>query len=461
MMEQGARDGAARQRAMDLMAEVDEPVIPVSKIVFRVHSQSRGGYYTVARRNKGWACTCSQFELLQSECKHIWAVKIWRAPTGLSPWSRSETSVPKTYSQDWPAYDSAQQAEHVLFDPLLWSLLEIVPESARPVGAMGRKPIPLRIQLLMAVKKVHLGESTRRARGLLKVVYGSGTGCIRNVPNYAVPSRLFNRADAGDVLLELIRTSAQPLKELEDGGTVAVDSSGFCTTCMGSYCTEKHDPGRKHRWVKAHIIIGVKTHVVLDVVVTDENGADCPQFAELLAGVKAAGFTPDTVVADKAYLSYENFRLVDELGATAYIPFKVNSISNEVRRLRGVKTPTAWDRAYHLFQANREQFATKYHRRSNVEAVFSAIKRKLGEALLSKNPLARFNELLAKILAYNIGVIVHEIHEHGIEPAFAGLGSPPTRPATPPPVADPAEVGLEPSCDSIEKAVTEVGEGLE
>ncbi|MFY9717360.1 MAG: transposase [Thermoplasmata archaeon] len=349
----------------------------------------------------------------------------------------------------------------VLFDPLLWNLLDIVPEPPRPVGAMGRTPIPLRTQLLMAVKKVHLGESTRRAQGLLRVVYGSGTGCIGKVPNYAVPSRLFNRPDAGGLLLDLIRSSAQPLRELEDDATVAVDSSGFCTTCMGSYCTEKHDPGRKHRWVKAHVIIGVKAHVVLDVIVTDENGADCPQFAKLLAGVKSAGFTPEIVVADKAYLSHENFRLVDEFGATAYIPFKVNSISNEVRRIRGVKTPPAWDRAYHLFQANREQFAAKYHQRSNVEATFSAIKRKLGESLLSKNPLARFNELLAKILAYNIGVIVHEIHEHGIDPAFVGLGGPSTGQGAPHVEMDQVAVRTQPSCDSIDHAVTEVAESLE
>jgi hypothetical protein len=60
------------------------------------------------------------------------------------------------------------------------------------------------------------------------------------------------------------------------------------------------------------------------------------------------------------------------------------------------------DWAYHPFQAKREQFASRYFLRSNVEAVFSAIKRKLGEALLSKSPLARFNELLARLLAYNL-----------------------------------------------------------
>lgn len=97
-----------------------------------------------------------------------------------------------------------------MFDPLLWDLLTTVPEPARKVGAKGRPPIALRTQFLMAVKKIHVGESSRRARGLLKVIYDSGRGLISNVPNPAVPSRLFNRPESGDQLLDLIRLSSLP-----------------------------------------------------------------------------------------------------------------------------------------------------------------------------------------------------------------------------------------------------------
>lgn len=62
-----------------------------------------------------------------------------------------------------------------------------------------------------------------------------------------------------------------------------------------------------------------------------------------------------------------------------------------------------------------------YRLQSNVQAVSSALGRKLGEALLSKNEVARFNETLARLLAYNAGVIVHEIHELGVDPASIGL----------------------------------------
>ena len=59
-----------------------------------------------------------------------------------------------------------------------------------------------------------------------------------------------------------------------------------------------------------------------------------------------------------------------------------------------------------------------YHKRGNIEATNAAIKRKFGETLKSKNPVAQVNELLAKIIAYNLTVVIHEMHENGINPEF-------------------------------------------
>ncbi len=55
-----------------------------------------------------------------------------------------------------------------------------------------------------------------------------------------------------------------------------------------------------------------------------------------------------------------------------------------------------------------------YHKRSNIEATNEAIKHKFGETLKSKNPTAQVNEMLAKIVAYNLTVVIHEMCENGI-----------------------------------------------
>jgi hypothetical protein len=192
MMELGDSDRVARQLAFDLIAGSDYPVIQVSKWVYRVHSQSRETYYTVARKQGHWTCTCDQFDTLQSRCKHVWAVEIWREPGKHYAKKVLEPSIPKTYTQDWPAYDAAQQDEHRIFDGLLWGLLEDVAEPPRPIGRPGRAPIPLRVQLLHSIRKVHLNKSSRGAKGLLDTIYAGGLGIVDGVPNYVTPSRLFN-----------------------------------------------------------------------------------------------------------------------------------------------------------------------------------------------------------------------------------------------------------------------------
>jgi transposase len=78
---------------------------------------------------------------------------------------------------------------------------------------------------------------------------------------------------------------------------------------------------------------------------------------------------------------------------------------------------------YHYFQLNREEFLEHYHKRSNIEATNAAIKRKFGETLKSKNPTAQVNELLAKIVAYNLTVVIHEMYENGINPDFLQIKS--------------------------------------
>ena len=62
-----------------------------------------------------------------------------------------------------------------------------------------------------------------------------------------------------------------------------------------------------------------------------------------------------------------------------------------------------------------------YHKRSNVESTFAAIKRKFGETIKSKNRVAQENEMLCKIVAYNITVLINTIFEFDINPDFLTL----------------------------------------
>ncbi len=60
----------------------------------------------------------------------------------------------------------------------------------------------------------------------------------------------------------------------------------------------------------------------------------------------------------------------------------------------------------------------EYHVRSNVETTFHMVKHKFGEKLKSKKFIAQKNELLCKLIAHNIVVLIHEMHELGVDVKF-------------------------------------------
>jgi transposase len=59
------------------------------------------------------------------------------------------------------------------------------------------------------------------------------------------------------------------------------------------------------------------------------------------------------------------------------------------------------------FKNHKEDFMKHYHKRSNVETVFSMVKRKFGSHVRSKYSIAQENEVLCKALCHNIVVLIH------------------------------------------------------
>jgi transposase len=77
-----------------------------------------------------------------------------------------------------------------------------------------------------------------------------------------------------------------------------------------------------------------------------------------------------------------------------------------------------WNRMWHFYNFNRDMFLTHYHKRSNVETVFSMIKGKFGASVRAKTPIAQVNEVLCKVLCHNICVLIQSIFELRLEPTF-------------------------------------------
>ena len=212
---------------------------------------------------------------------------------------------------------------------------------------------------------------------------------------------------------ELITRSALPLTALETD--FAVDSTGFGTQWFYRHYSAKYGRNVERRaFLKVHAMIGTRTNAITAVAVTDEHVADSPMLAPLVTAT-AENFNVQRVSADKAYSSIFNFDLIESLGAQPLVPFKSNA--------RKKNKSATWNRLFHYFQFQRDEFLAKYHRRSNVESTFSAIKRKFGDTIRSKSPMAQRNEALMKVLCHNIVCLIHEVSESGATAMFPALAA--------------------------------------
>jgi transposase len=376
----------AEVKALELTGD---PRISFADGVWTVPSQTSPSVrYQVNPSLASPSCTCEHFQLTARPCKHIESLRLLldRQIKGEPPPPVLPRPPRPTYRQRWVQYNAAQTNEKDHFQALLADLCQAVPELPRKDRSKGgRPPAPIGDALFTAIFKVYSGFSARRFASDLREA--AERGHVRTETSFGIAWTYLQKPEVTPILHELIRRSSLPLRSVDVD--FAVDSSGFGTCKFETWIDEKYGvPRRKARWVKCHLCVGVKTNVVTAVYIGDKDAGDAPQFPELVKGT-AQSFTVREVSADKAYLSGDNLAVVDGLGGTPFIPFKVNSVLGN--------TPL-WDRMFHYFQMRRDEFLTHYHKRSNVESTFSAIKRLFGDAVRSKSDVAMMNEALAKIV---------------------------------------------------------------
>ncbi len=314
-----------------------------------------------------------------------------------------ETVKKPTYKQDWPAYNAAQTNEKDKFQSLLSDLCRgIVDDTPK---TKGQPRIPLQDAVFAAVFMVYSTVSGRRFMSDLREA--TERGHLSRAPHY---NSIFNYLDnpaVGDILRSLITESSLPLKTVEVD--FACDSSGFMTSRFVKWFDHKYGVERqKHGWVKVYLMCGVKTNVVTAVEIRDKDASDTKLLPDLVDAT-AKNFKLNEVSADKGYGSLNNYAAIDRHGATPFIAFK---------SIHSGKGGGLWAKMFHYFSFRREDFLGHYHKRSNVESTFAMMKAKFGDSVRSKTDTAQKNEVLAKVLCHNLVVLIHEMYELGIEPAF-------------------------------------------
>ena len=386
---------------------------------WHVPSQSGNGKYRVVL-HPAPSCPCDDFALTGKPCKHVHAARFTRERHDGDKAQELDTeAVPKklTYKQNWPAYNLAQTTEKHRFQELLADLCRGVPEPPpKDRSKGGRVPLSVADAIFACCFKVYSTVSSRRFGCDLSDAHAKGY-LSRPLHTNTINKHLED-AELTPALKALVTQSSLPLRAVET--TFAPDSTGFSASKFDRWYDEKYGKYRsEHSWVKAHVLCGVKTNVIVAAEILDRDANDCPQFGPMV-NAAAQHFTVKETPADKAYLSNDNLNLVDSLGGTAFVPFKVNSIEG---------MGAVWDRMYHYFQFRREDFLKHYHQRSNVESAFSAIKRKFGDAVRSRTDAAMRNEVYCKLICNNVCCVIMEQCVLGIEAEFWQNDDAPTGPA--------------------------------
>jgi transposase len=414
--------------------------IVADKYLVPSQNNASGGYVvdTAAK-----TCSCPDFETRQTPCKHVWAVLLFRQETGTpdghgAVMSNDTTIKPemnktasavetesttkeaatepekrKTYPQPWARYNAAQMEEKTTFELLLKDLLRCVSEPEKP--KTGRPPMPLKAVLFGAGMKTYIGMSGRRATPDIKSC--KDRDLVGKAAHYNTIFKYMEKPELTQILVDLVEKSALPLRAFER--QFAIDSTGLATSKYARWYDHKYgEEKRTQQYLKVHAIIGTVTNAIVAVEVTAGSVNDSPMLPGLIAKA-AARFQVDELSGDKGYLSRANLNAIVAVGAEPYVAFKENSKGDS-----SGDSAEAWDRMWHMFNVRRDEFLKHYHRRSNVESTFSALKRLVGTSIRAKTEAAQRNEVLMMCLVYNLTRVVHAIHELGIDPSF----DPPTMP---------------------------------
>lgn len=308
----------------------------------------------------------------------------------------------KSYPQNWKAYNSAQCSEKTHFLKLLHALCAGVEDPYKQ--KKGRPRLPLNEAIFAMCYKIYSTVSARRFMSDLQDA--KDKGYISRTPHFNSVLNYLEDPLLTDILCKLVVESSLPLQSIETD--FAADSSGFTVSRHERWFDHKYGVRKQNEWVKVHIMCGVKTNIITAVEIHHKSAADT-RFLPSLLMTTAMNFDVNKVLADRGYTSRKNYRIVDDLGATAYIPFK----SDHTGAAGGL-----WAKMYHYFRFNQEEFMRHYHQRSNVETTFSMIKAKFGGYVRSKSDVAMKNEVLAKVVCHNVCVLIQEMHELGIETTF-------------------------------------------
>ncbi len=308
-----------------------------------------------------------------------------------------------TTKRDWFEYNQAKTQRFQNFIGLLLLILDTVPLPSLYRG-IGRKPPPTRDIVLCLALKIYYKISYRDINSELKK-YKNELG-LTKVPHFNTLRRYMVDPRIAVLLGILLVFLIQPIVSLES--IFASDATGFGADRKSEYfrvvlkLQDKKNPKKKKLrqktkkkdFVKLHITIGTISQMVVCAVSTIGKKREPTQFKRMVEMVSSI-FKIKEWLGDAGYLSREACNLVAKQHGVPFFWPK----SNSTVKSRG---SYAWADMITMFKEKLDYFKKHYHQRSKVESVFFVIKNYFGGRVFSRRIEGQLNEMLLKVLAYNI-----------------------------------------------------------
>ena len=331
----------------------------------------------------------------------------------LTPYTPKPFGEKKTYSQDWPIYAQACSKEKLMFLRLLKDAVEYLDISYQYNGNGRPKVDYTDIIKSLCIKSYHSLSSWRleselriaRAMGIINIVHKKST-----LNKYA-QDKIVTK-----YLHQIYRIIAEPLASVE--AYFAADATGISNAYGNIHWRKiRHTKEEKKsikEYTKLHIISGIKTNVICTAKITRGHEHESPHFKQLLDDT-AKIFTIKEIVADAGYLSKDNVKAIAKIGAVPFIMGKKNVNVP-------MKGNSPWGLMLRSWKKHQMVFAEHYHKRSNVESTFSALKRKFNDFCRCKKIESQENEILCKIVCFNACVLAEALLTYDLDSGFmAGL----------------------------------------
>ena len=228
----------------------------------------------------------------------------------------------------------------------------------------------------------------RATEGLLRSLIKL-SGIAVDTPNYTTLSR---RATGLEIKFQEQKNS-EPLH-------ILIDSTGINVYGESAWKSVKHGTYRYQVWRKLHIIMDLKSQVILNAEYSESQMQDAKYLAPLVEAVQG---NIDEIIGDGAYDKRRCYRKAHEIGAKLIVPPQHGAIVQRNRYKKEEALLPRDDAIREIKEQGIKEWKKRrqYHRRSLAEAMMFRIKTVFGEMVRSKKFENQRTDMLIRCMIMN------------------------------------------------------------